>query len=148
MSLLTRLSALRHGRGFGVHSPLAYELITSVLTDRPPYYADSAIDNMFDDRRSRRTARKLLRLVAHFEPATACVPPVYRPVVTLADRRTQLTDSAEDAGLTLTEEDGSTVFIVGQPAPGCGPLVLDNDTDTRIVVYRDGLTPATILTTL
>lgn len=36
---LIKLARLRYSRGFGVHSPFAFELITQVINQRTPYYS-------------------------------------------------------------------------------------------------------------
>lgn len=143
MGIFRRLSTLRHGRGFGVHSPLGYELISSVLRDRPAYYADRRINEMFDHRRQQRIGRILLRLIARFEPSTVHVPTHYAPVVSLVCSTTLLTTD-DNAEMRLTEENGVTVITYGHPTPGHGPLTLDNENDLRIVIYRRGLSPTYI----
>lgn len=74
----------RTSRGFGVHSPFAFELITRVLRDREAYYyaypeidslcgkthRDSLIDNMVFSTSDyeRQEARMLFRMLCHFNP--------------------------------------------------------------------------------
>ncbi len=149
MSLLRRLSTLRHGLGFGVHSPLAYELITAVLPDQPPYYADTAISRAAPDKRTARIQRMVLRLVARFRPATVCCPTAWRRPVSAADSRVRFVDSPTEADMVVTTRDGGTDIRIGRPGvPDSGPLVLTNESDMTITVYRHGLSPQTINTTL
>lgn len=44
---LVWLSRIRHRRGYGVHSPFAYDLITQVLYTPGRYYADEWLDMQF-----------------------------------------------------------------------------------------------------
>lgn len=53
---------LRHGRGFGVHSPFAYDLITSTLRLRGPYVY-YAYERLHSPHR-----RAVFRLAARFQP--------------------------------------------------------------------------------
>lgn len=43
-NLVRRYKRWRHGRGFGIHSPFAYDFITLTLRERLPYYAYDIID--------------------------------------------------------------------------------------------------------
>ena len=61
----------RHSCGFGVHSPLAYRLVRSVLMDRYSYYAYADIADALDAsagdcRRRLRRAKMLHRLAARY----------------------------------------------------------------------------------
>ena len=72
----------RRSRGFGVHSPYAYALVTTVLSERLPYYAYEGLEAL---RRaiiasassrwphprvmSLKNAKMLFRIVNHFNPA-------------------------------------------------------------------------------
>lgn len=74
----------RTSRGFGVHSPFAFNFITKVLRDRSAYYyafpeidslcgkthRDSRIDNMLFSTADyeRQEARMLFRILCHFRP--------------------------------------------------------------------------------
>lgn len=51
---------LRHGRGFGIHSPFAFDFIINVLREKTPYYCYSSIP---DGKR-----RMVFRLVNYFNP--------------------------------------------------------------------------------
>lgn len=61
----------RHSYGFGVHSPLAYRLVRTVLMERCSYYAYADIADALDAsaggcRRRLRRAKMLHRLAARF----------------------------------------------------------------------------------
>lgn len=65
---------LRHGRGFGVHSPSAYRFIREVLCERLPYYSYPEVDALAASwPGGRKHARLLLRLTAHAQPHVAAV---------------------------------------------------------------------------
>ena len=60
------LKRYRTSRGFGVHSPLAFELITGVLCDSSPcYYATPSLPHA--------AARRWLRVLARFNPRQVAV---------------------------------------------------------------------------
>ena len=79
---------LRHGRGFGVHSPSAYRYIREVLCERYSYYAYEQIDAVADSLPGGRSrARMLLRVAIHARQADIAVtgsPDVVRRVVAYA----------------------------------------------------------------
>lgn len=51
-----------HGRGFGVHSPWAYRLITEALRCPHAFYDDRAVNHIFG--RDAHTARQVYRVLA------------------------------------------------------------------------------------
>lgn len=53
----------RHSRGFGVHSPWAYGLITQALNERAFYYSYPSIDVLFGER--AKTAKTVLRILIY-----------------------------------------------------------------------------------
>jgi hypothetical protein len=61
------LTRLRHGHGFGVHSPWAYRVITEVIGEHAKYYAYPEIDQLFG--RRRKTARTVFRLLVFLQPS-------------------------------------------------------------------------------
>ncbi len=64
------LNTWRHGRGFGVHSPLAFHLLADVIR-RPKgasYYDETTLAESFVDRKHRRAARIAFRLAADCRP--------------------------------------------------------------------------------
>lgn len=69
----------RHTRGYGVHSPFAYSLVSEVV--RPgsdyAYYGYEDIDNSIEhseSRRNRRESRILLRLASRLNVRSAFIP--------------------------------------------------------------------------
>lgn len=141
--MFKHLSAIRHGRGFGVHSPLAYDLITNVLPDRPAYYGDEDIDKTSSSPRAARLGRILLRLVARFKPAKVCIYrqcDTFAAVVRMADSSVEFSDRQPD--MILRRDPAGVLEIVinpGRTGSGTGPLVIDNLRDARIVIHRQGL---------
>lgn len=146
--MLGQLVRIRHGRGFGVHSPLAYELITSVLRDKPAYYADNEIETFGLNRRQRRIARIIFRLLVRFGAETVSVPPPYDRVPALASGSITTSSRPDMADMTVTVSDGRTEIRIGHAETDTGPLILENGKDLRITVFRKGLSPVTVNTTL
>ena len=68
----------RHTRGYGVHSPFAFRLVTNVVHPGDySWYGYADIDRTFPDtvdRKVRREARMLLRLVAELRPRAVFLP--------------------------------------------------------------------------
>lgn len=65
---------LRHGRGFGVHSPSAYRFIREVLREECAYYAYPEVDALAASwPGGARKARMLLRIVAAMRPHSVAV---------------------------------------------------------------------------
>lgn len=148
MGLGRRLSTLRHGRGFGVHSPLAYELISAVLKARPGYYADAEIDRLFAKKRLRRIGKIILRLIARFEPRKLYCPADFIPLIKLCDSRLEFTQSTDSADMKIECSRENFFITIGRETAKSGPLVLDNEKDLRITIHRSGLSPTLINTTL
>ncbi len=77
---LVWLSRFRHRRGYGVHSPFAFDLITQVLYSPGEYYAYSTLDQQFSfwERalHSRRLAvnHLLFRLANRWQPRQIWAP--------------------------------------------------------------------------
>ena len=148
MGLCRKLSTLRHGRGFGVHSPLGYELISAVLKDKPSYYADAQIGNIFPSRRKCRIGRIILRLIARFQPKTVFTSREFNDVIPLSDKRIKMVNIPDEADMTIESDNSTTLITIGKETEKSGPLILDNEKDLRIVIHRSGLSPTLINTTL
>lgn len=75
--LARRYKRWRHGRGFGIHSPFAYDFITRTLRERMPYYAYSKLDALAAEKWQGASGQRLLRLIfriaVRFNPATAAI---------------------------------------------------------------------------
>lgn len=67
--IIDKIGRMRHRRGFGVHSPLAFSLIKRVLfpEKRYAFYADHLLDNS--------NQRRLIRLIGFLHPAKIKVAP-------------------------------------------------------------------------
>lgn len=63
LGIASRYKRWRHGRGFGVHSPFAYDFITRTLRERLPYYAYHNLDVLAAEQSLSRAERKSLRLL-------------------------------------------------------------------------------------
>lgn len=67
----------RHGRGFGIHSPFAYDFVTRTLRERLPYYAYSKLDALAAEKwqgvSGSARLRLIFRIAVRFNPATATV---------------------------------------------------------------------------
>lgn len=79
-AVLTVAGRWRHSKGFGIHSPFAYALVTGVLRDKSRYYSYDLIDAM--RRRARRAGKGVLepsayklitRLVSRVDPGLVLV---------------------------------------------------------------------------
>lgn len=61
----------RHTRGYGVHSPFAYQMVTEVINGRRgyAYYGEEALENKLKgyDRNLRRFALKVMRLASRLD---------------------------------------------------------------------------------
>lgn len=78
------LKRWRHTHGYGVHSPLAFRIVTECVRPdrRYAYYADSRIEYIFkDDSRSRRMLRLTVRLIDILRPEAIWMPGAGRRVV-------------------------------------------------------------------
>lgn len=67
------LNIYRTSRGFGVHSPFAFNLITRVLRERSPYYSYEEVTETLDangllSSRNLHTSKLLMRLAYKFLP--------------------------------------------------------------------------------
>lgn len=148
MNLFERYKRWRHGHGFGVHSPLAYDIITSVLKDYPGYYSDEEINKFYCGKRERRIARIILRLITRFEPRSVFVDNKYKPAVKLSDSRIQFPEAPHLCGMEIKMLNDKTVIRVGEVYATNGPLILSNLKDLEIVIYRKGVSPQQIITNL
>lgn len=67
----------RHTRGYGVHSPLAFRIVTECVRpdSRYAYYADSRIEYLYaGDRRRCRQMRLIVRLIDQLRPEEVWMP--------------------------------------------------------------------------
>lgn len=72
--MLKRLQRWRHARGFGIHSPFAFHLITDVVYSKHGYYAFSDIEKILHEKQIYISDPQLhhltYRLIRHFDPAS------------------------------------------------------------------------------
>ena len=74
---LVWLARFRHRKGYGVHSPFAFRLITDVILEDRAYYAYSELDRELPlsmRMRQRRGLHLLLRLANHLQPQSVVLP--------------------------------------------------------------------------
>ena len=55
-------------KGFGIHSPFVYHLVTEVLFSFPDFYAFKEIDHLNIKTYEKQRLRILFRLLSHFQP--------------------------------------------------------------------------------
>lgn len=159
----------RHGRGFGVHSPLAYDLLTNVLNAPEAYYGDACVEALFDAPRDLRRGRALLRLVARFHPRTvsigANVDRRWVDVVRRTDSRAKTVRDDTPADMYIVADPGFeppaahpcvTVYLARHRGDyrrdddasdidnRLGPVVVDNARDMAVAVRRRGLSAKTV----
>lgn len=170
--LLHKFGRWRHGRGFGVHSPLAYDMIMSTLNGRYGYYGDALVDKIFDTERDRKRGRVLLRIVARFNPATIAVDNAlercWGDIARNTSTRAAVAGMDDEADLYITANAGfeppvaqpCVVVYMCTPGRECrrddadsdvarrlGPVVIDNERDMAVAVRRPGLSATTIYAT-
>jgi len=72
----TWLRRFRHRRGYGIHSPFAFQLVTGVIYEKAPYYAYRELAEArkhLPQALSERNDRLLLRLINHHRAKTCVV---------------------------------------------------------------------------
>lgn len=148
------ISRYRHGRGFGVHSPFAYRLITEVLREKLPYYDWGSIKG--------KQERLLYRLACRFRPETVSAPAPLADIVRLAEPKAHPTSIDKAAFVVIDTSDkpdailatlkrGATLIIlcnhhkrlVDSILPTLADLgygmVFDNESDTALIVANPKL---------
>ena len=115
----------RHTRGFGVHSPIAYRIITEALYLRPPYayYAEALPALEGDSADESRWGRRIYRLTVllameHRRPPRIYIAPRIAPIVK---------EAAILAGACVSEDAAEADALLLQPE-GHSPAN-DNDED-------------------
>ncbi len=108
-------SKLRRSRGFGIHSPFAFDLVLHTLRERAPYYSYPEIRKLLADARekgirrlpSEKELRLTVRLVARFQPRSAEIfgdeSGLIAATIALADSR-----------VTPTDDNPAMVIIAGR----------------------------------
>lgn len=111
--LARRYKRWRHGRGFGIHSPFAYDFITRTLRERMPYYAYERIDaaaHRGDGRLSSCKLRLIFRIAVRFNPSKAAVigdanAAVVRLALKSARHNMTIVDCSDAADLYVINDD-------------------------------------------
>ncbi|MDE6668106.1 MAG: hypothetical protein K2K26_00315 [Muribaculaceae bacterium] len=114
---IKRLNRWRHSRGFGVHSPYAYQLVCEIVRPDPRYgyygYHDieravmEAHVSSSTETRFIRRACLLLRCVANLRPASVWLPPSSASCMTVAVAKggsCRLTAQVKDCELMVLSE--------------------------------------------
>lgn len=140
-------------RGHGIHSPLAYRLVTTVIRGHEDYYAYPHLDAIA--RRegvSRARLRLIFRLVCEFAPLAVSIDrtlsPAVREAITAADSRIRLTGGdatmrilatmpavLPDSGVTIALHGGAGDHLHTQREHG----MLFTDGDMVLAVMRHDL---------
>jgi len=100
---------LKHRKGFGVHSPFAYAIITEVIEEKLPYYAYRRMQRTYDKQApiSHKVACLLLRLANRFHCRNAaeitCDGGYTLLPLILTDSRLKATTLANETSRTRTE---------------------------------------------
>lgn len=110
------LQRFRHNRGYGVHSPFAYDMVTRALHPRGcAWYGYSDIENALATETNagvRREARMLLRVAALLKPDSIFLPigshPAYHAALGAADSRMRIcrhTSRLDDCRMICSNRD-------------------------------------------
>ena len=99
---------MRRSRGFGIHSPFAFDLVQNTLRERSPYYIYSLIDTMQPCHRD--SLKLIVRLVCRLRPLSCCV------VGDIAPEAGQVIKGI-DSGVTFTDASHAAMIIAGHNAP-------------------------------
>lgn len=111
------LSRRLRSRGFGVHSPFAFEFIRQVLAQPCAYYCYARIASLAVSRRDAATSRLLFRVALRFRPA--CVS--LQPGISLSPAMIAALEAAMPSATIVT---GKAPFMIcagpfqGTPEPG------------------------------
>ena len=106
-----RLCRIGHSRGFGIQSPLAYQLVTDVLCQRNPYYLYDDLKSLCPQLRGTRLriCQMLLRLSNAQQSATTYVddhlPKEYMAFVKAGNRKSRFVDSPDGSSFILLSAD-------------------------------------------
>lgn len=137
-SFFNFINRWRHTHGYGVHSPLAFRLITECIhpDDRYAYYADSYIQSMSDNEEMRRRLRLMVRLINILRVESIWMPECgkkIREIISIACPRLRVTYGKKCPG--------STDFIVIFNKCNLAEYLLDrlpeNDAVTLLLFDKD-----------
>ncbi|MDE5554651.1 MAG: hypothetical protein K2J10_05650, partial [Muribaculaceae bacterium] len=123
LNLARRYKRWRHGRGFGIHSPFAYDFITRTLRERLPYYAYTKLDALAAAQRlgasEQRRLRLIFRIAVRFNPPSAAI---------IGNRN----DSLQKVALKSVRRDINLNADVPE-----ADLIIVNDDSSRSLTLRD-----------
>lgn len=120
-----RYKRWRHGRGFGIHSPFAYDFITRTLRERLPYYAYSKLDVLAAEKwqgaSGQRRLRLIFRIAVRFNPATAAIigernAALQKVALKSVRHDIGLKSSVADAELIIVNDDSPLPVVVRERA--------------------------------
>ena len=108
---------LKHRKGFGVHSPFAFAIITEVIEEKLPYYAYSSMQRRYDKKSNIpfKVVCLLFRLANRFHCRNIAILGEEQYAVmplTEVDSRNQLTIINEIQQLTAVEEQKYDMIVV------------------------------------
>ena len=111
LALARRYKRWRHGRGFGIHSPFAYDFITLTLRERLPYYGydDIAAAVASSDAQpsiSEHRLRLIFRIAVRFNPSSVAI------VGDKVDPALTATLKAVRQDVTITDQADEVDFII------------------------------------
>lgn len=118
MALGTWLSAKRHARGFGIHSPFGFRFVTEVLCSQACYYAYRDIP---DERRG--LWRLFFRICVYFD----------MPVEALGSDADMMVEIHLKACGSSPRKKGDLLAL----SPGCGPVGLERLLRADVVFFVD-----------
>lgn len=125
LDLARRYKRWRHGRGFGIHSPFAYDFITRTLRERLPYYAYTKLDALAASQRlgvsDRRRLRLIFRIAVRFNPPTAAIigernSSLQKVALKAVRRDINFKASASEAVILIINEDSGTPLTLRDDA--------------------------------
>lgn len=108
---------LRHGRGFGVHSPFAFRFILEVLNERLPYYAYDTIGREVARQADAGDLRLFFRLLVCFRPPAVAV--ISRSAVRAAEFRRVAEMASSRITVSDTLSKGCFALFDGVLPPEC-----------------------------
>lgn len=127
-------------RGFGIHSPLAFRLITRVLCDEgADYYAFSTIDPLCADGVERRLAHRLYKMmvavpISKIVMDDADVPPGIKAAVLAT------TLNPDGAVATLRCGNRASALMINDNTPEAGTLTIEGKHDIYILRLKNAPT--------
>lgn len=116
MGIASAYKRWRHGRGYGVHSPLAYDLVMNTLQEHCAYYCYDRLDNAAADSTiSPRRLRLIFRLLVRFNPHSVAITgddrrALLRLAAKSANSHCRLVDSIDEAEFVIVNDNKDSVF--------------------------------------